>query len=126
MLKLRKEHLEAFEAQVVSLFASRVMAHVKVVWPAECGELGDAAVADMVRSGIQRAATLGLVSEHDVVRFVDLAFILAKDFETHPLVVWTRPILADRKLAAEAKMDRLYQRMEEEFALIEKRKGNKP
>src|SRR5437667_3961461 len=85
MLKLRKEHLDAFEAQVVSLFTLRVVTHVKAVWPSECGELGDAVVAEMVRNGIQRAATLGLSAEHDIVRFVDLAFMLAKDFDTNPL-----------------------------------------
>ena len=125
MLKLRKEHLDAFEAQVVSLFTSRVMAHVKAVWPAECGELGDPAVADTVRKAIQRAAALGLSSEHDVVRFVDLEFLLAKDFDTNPLARWTGLILSDRTLAPGAKMDRLYQRMETELALIEKRSGKK-
>jgi hypothetical protein len=125
MLKLRPEHLTAFEAQVVRLFNSRVVAHVKVVWPAECGELGDAALAETVRGAIQRAAALGLSSELDVVRFVDLAFILAGDFDTNPLAGWTRTILADRTLAPAAKLARLYQRMEDEFALIEKRKGGK-
>jgi len=126
MLKLRKAHLDAFEAHVVNLFTARVVAHVKAVWPAECGELGDAVVAETVRSAVQRAAALGLSSEFDVARFVDLAFILAQDFETNPLAGWTKTILLDRKLAPAEKMDRLYQRMEEEFALIEKRKGGKP
>jgi hypothetical protein len=125
MLKLRPEHLAAFEAQVVRLFTLRVVAHVKAVWPAECAELGDAPVAEAVRGVIQRAAALGLLSERDVVRFVDLAFILARDFDTNPLAAWTRPIFADRTLAPAAKLDKLYQRMEDEFALIEKRKGGK-
>ena len=125
MLILREEHLAAFEASAISLFASRVIAHVKAVWPAECGELGGPAVADLVRNGIQRAAALGLSSEHDLVRFVDLSFILAKDFDTHPLAGWTRPILSDRRLSPVARLDRLYQRMEEEFALIERRRGGR-
>jgi hypothetical protein len=125
MFKLRKEHLDAFEAHVVSLFTTRVIAHVKAVWPAECGELGDAAVAATVRSAIQRAAAIGLLSELDLVRFVDLAFILAPDFDTKPLCAWTRPIFSDRKLAPDAKINRLYQQMEQEFTLIEKRKGGK-
>ncbi len=125
MLKLRKEHIEAFEAQVTSLFATRVIAHVKAVWPAECAELAEPAVKDTVKTAIQRAASLGLSNELDIVRFVDLAFILARDFETNPLASWTRSILVDRTLAPSAKVDRLYQRMEQEFAAIEKRKGGK-
>jgi hypothetical protein len=125
MFKLRQEHLDAFEAQVVNLFVSRVMEHIKAVWPAECAELGDAAVAETVRSAIRRAAALGLSSEFDVVRFVDLEFILAKDFDTNPFARWTGSILSDRKLSPAAKLDRLYQRMEDEFALIEKRRGGK-
>jgi hypothetical protein len=125
MLKLRKEHLAAFEAHVVNLFISRVTAHVKAVWPAESTELGDPAVSEIVRNGIQRGSTLGLSTEYDLVRYVDLSFLLAKDFETNPLAAWTRPILADRMVPARLKIDRLYQRMQEEFALIEKRKGGK-
>jgi len=125
MFKLRKEHLAAFEAQVVNLFAARVVAHVKTVWPAECGELGDPALTEIVRGAIQRGAALGLSCEFDIVRFVDLAFILAKDFDANPLAAWTRPILADKTAAPSARLDKLYHRMEEEFALIEKRKTAK-
>lgn len=125
MLKLRKQHLDAFEAQKVALFTTRVVAHVKAVWPTECGELGDAAVASSVQSAIKRAVACGMISEYDVVRFVDLTFILASDFDTNPLAMWVRPILADRTLAPTAKMDRLYQQMETEFALIEKRLAGK-
>lgn len=126
MLRLRKEHLAAFEAHVVNLFVARVTGHVKAVWPAECQELGEPALAEIVRNGIQRAATLGLSAEHDLVRYVDLSFLLAKDFETNPLAGWTRPILADRMRPPRAKLDRLYQQMEEEFTSIEKRKAPKP
>jgi hypothetical protein len=126
MLKLRKEHLDGFEAQVIGLFETRVIAHVKAVWPPECAELGDPAVAEIVKTAIKRAAALGLSFEFDIVRFVDLAFILAKDFETNPLIGWARTIISDRSLAPAAKVDRLYQRMEVEFDLIEKRKAGKP
>jgi hypothetical protein len=56
---------------------------------------------------------------------VDLAFILARDFDTNPLAEWTRPILADKTAAPAARLEKVYQRMEEEFALIEKRKAGK-
>jgi hypothetical protein len=125
MFKLRKEHLAAFEAHVVNLFISRVTAHVKAVWADECAELGDPAVIEIVRNGIQRGATLGLSVELDLVRYVDLSFLLAKDFETNPLAMWTRSILADRLVAPRMKLDRLYQRMGEEFTNIEKRKAVK-
>lgn len=125
MLKLRKEHLAAFEAHVVNLFISRVTAHVKAVWPEECAEMGDPAVAEIVRNGIQRGSALGLSTEFDLVRYVDLSFLLTKDFENNPLAIWTRPILTDRLLAPRMKLERLYQRMDEEFALIEKRKSVK-
>lgn len=123
MLKLRSQHLAAFEAHVVNQFTTRVLAHVKAVWPAECDGLGEPTVGELVRDGIKRAAALGLTSECDIVRYVDLTFILVKDFETNPLSMWTRPILADRSLAPTAKLDRLYQGMEQQFSFIEKRKG---
>ena len=126
MFRLRKEHLAAFENHVVNLFLARVTAHVKAVWPGESAELGDVALAEMVRAAVQRGSALGLSTELDLVRYVDLSFILTRDFETHPLAGWTRGILADRLLSPRMKLDRLYQRMDEEFTLIEKRKGPKP
>jgi hypothetical protein len=125
MFKLRKEHLAAFEAQVANLFVTRVQAHVKAVWPAECAELGDPGVASTVQSLVQRAAAAGLTSESDMVRFVDLGFLLALDFDTNPAAAWTRPILTDRTLAPSARIERLYQRMEQEFAVMEKRRAGK-
>ena len=126
MFRLRKEHLAAFEAHVVNLFLARVTAHVKAVWPAESAELGDLALAEIVGAAVQRGSALGLSAEFDLVRYVDLSFILTKDFESNPLAFWTRGILADRLLSPRMKLDRLYQRMDEEFTLIEKRKGAKP
>ena len=125
MLKLRKEHLDAFEAQAVALFAARVVAHVKAVWPEETAELGDAVLRSTVQAAVQRAGALGLTTEYDVARFADLSFILAADFETNPLSMWTRSIMVDKTLSPVAKLDRIYQRMEDEFTLIEKRRGPK-
>jgi hypothetical protein len=122
MLRLRKEHLAAFEAHVVNLFVSRVLAHAKAVWQAECSELEEPVLSGIVRGAIQRGSALGLTTELDLVRFVDLSFLLGKDFETNPLAGWTRPILADRMVPPRGKLDRLYQRMDEEFNSIEKRK----
>ena len=126
MFRLRKEHLTAFEAHVVSLFLARVTAHVKTVWPGECSELGDVALGEIIRAAVQRGATLGLSTEHDLVRYVDLSFILTKEFETNPMAGWARAILSDRLLSPRMKLDRLYQRMDEEFTIIEKRKGPRP
>ena len=44
MFKLRQEHLQAFEAQVVRQFTVRVLTHVKAVFPEECAELGEPGV----------------------------------------------------------------------------------
>jgi len=125
MFKLRQQHLEAFAAQKINAFTARVIAHVKAVWPADCTELGDAGVAEMVSGAIKRGAALGLLAEMDLVRYVDLGFILVKDFEKHSLAMWTRPILADPKMDPAAKLDFLYKKMDDEFALIERRKGGK-
>src|SRR6478672_1461947 len=104
MLKLRKEHLEAFEIQAAALFADRVLAHVKTVWAEQSAELGDPVIRSTVQTAIQRAAMLGLVTEYDIARFVDLSFILAADFETNPLSIWTRPFITDKTLAPPAKL----------------------
>jgi hypothetical protein len=77
-------------------------------------------------TAIQRAGILGLISEYDVVRFVDLSFILAADFETNPHSVWTRPFITDKTLSPSAKLDRIYTRMQDEFTIIERRRAHNP
>jgi len=125
MLKLRKDHLDAFEAQAATVFAARVLAHVKAVFPEQSAELGDPVLQSTIDTAIKRAASLGLLTEYDVARFADLYFILAADFETNPLSVWTRPFIADKTLSPTAKLDRIYQRLEDELTLIEKRRTAK-
>ncbi len=111
---------------MVKRFARRLVTHLKAVWPAECAELGDSALDEIVNNATKRAASFGLSAEYDIVRYMDLTFLLGKDFETNPLAAWTRPILGDPSLAPAAKMDRVYERMELKLAAIEKRKRGKP
>lgn len=126
MFKLRQAHLDAFEAQVVELFTKRVIEHVTAVWSAECNELGKDLVLNLVRDAIKSAVKQGFSTEYDVVRFVSLTFLLGPGFETNPLSAWVKPILLDRSLLSEVRMDRLYQRMHDQFSIIERRQAPKP
>jgi len=108
-----------------ALHRARVVAHVKAVWPAECAELGDPAVADTVSGLIQRAAAPRPCQRVGSGPLVDLAFILAGNFDTNPLAAWTRPISHGSKAGSVREAGPALPRMEEEFALIEKRKGRK-
>jgi hypothetical protein len=64
---------------------------------------------------MQRAGTYGLRTEYERARFVDLTFLLARDFDTNARFAWAGQILRDRELSPRAKVERLDELAEEKL-----------
>ena len=100
---------------MLNSFECRVFAHLTRVFPLPCKDLGEEAVRKRVRAGIASAAGYGITSEYDVVRYVDLMFILAEDFDKAPNLSWAARILTAEQLHPKEKMDGLYERLSKEL-----------
>lgn len=94
MFKIRVEQKVAFRGQALLDYENRVVRHVERCFPEQWATLGDAGVRATIRSGIERAAAHGIVSQRDVCGFIDLMLAFGADFERR--CTWAREILHRR------------------------------
>jgi len=112
---IRKEQMDLLADEAMKTFVSRVFDHLSEVFPDECRELGDEVVGRRITDGIERAAGYGIDIEYDMVRFIDLMFILCEDYDTSDRFPWTRQILAEPDENPTDRVDRLCERAEQEL-----------
>lgn len=107
MLVIRREQMEALNKYRMDQFEERMVAHLKRVSPEKCSALGDLELREEIRYSIARAAAYGITAECDVARYLGLASLLGRDFDSSPATPWARPILLDRSSSAENRLRRL-------------------
>jgi len=113
MFKMRNEQKVAFRNQAVLDFEDQMTRHVERCFPERRGALGEGGVREVIRLGIQRAATFGIIAERDVCRFVDLLLVFGVGLDRD--CPWAREILEALDPPDPAvRMDLLYERALEE------------
>jgi hypothetical protein len=123
MLLIRKKHKDTFGKIAKDRFECRALAHCKRVFKPDCEKLGDPAVKERIRKGIDAAGGYGVRKEYDVVRYIDLMFILSEDYDTNRSFPWAARILTSEDLGGTTKMDRLCERTEKELVMLRKKHG---
>ena len=103
MLVIRDAQLAVFERAFESAFVERVVDHLRRALPAFSGDDPNNALREAVLMWVRRAGEYGIVTEYDLVRFVDLQFVIGADFDTRR--DWAREILADVRLLPSARLD---------------------
>jgi hypothetical protein len=84
-----------------------VLLYLTRTLPETCAEWGDQRLREEIGYGLTRAADYGITSERDTARYLELALLLGRDFDTSPTLPWARPILLDRASSAENRLRRL-------------------
>jgi hypothetical protein len=123
MLVIRQQHKDTFGKIARDRFACRALAHCRRVFKENCKKMGDPAVRERIDRGIKAADGYGVRKEHDVVRYIDLMFILGDDFDTSRSSPWAKRILTCEDLGGTTKMDRLYERTEKELVMLQRKRG---
>jgi len=116
MLLIRQAHKDKFGKIARRKFERRALDHCKRIFPAACEKLGEPALRERITRGVDAADACGVRKEYDVVRYIDLMFVLAEDFDKNPRYPWAARILGDKVLGPTTKMDRLYERAQRELA----------
>lgn len=101
MLKIRPAQLRAFRPATEAAFEQRIADYLREEHAGEVvqivegeGELKEVAVRglddetllEMVRTGIARARSYGMTWESSITSFVVLMFVIAPNFDSHPLI----------------------------------------
>lgn len=109
-MQIRAEQLEAFRPRADELLAARVVEHLRENHPEEVGRLPDDVLAEMVSNGLARARRYGLTLESSLTAFVVLMFVVAPNFDEHPLI---RHVLTDESEPPDRRVDALAERISE-------------
>jgi hypothetical protein len=105
MLHIRREQSEVLARAVAGRFTERAVDHVRRCWPRESASLGEDGLRNRVDKGIERAAIYGVRAERDVIRFIDLTFLLAPDFDTSSSAPFAREALTRPGLQPGVRVD---------------------
>lgn len=109
MLQIRQEQWDSFAAQSLARYQQSLVTELRRAWPEAWDELGADGFGAQVRSGVERAQTLGIVLEYDATRFVNLGFLFP-DFEHDPGCAWIQDLLAQSERNWGDRLDEVYER----------------
>ncbi|MEX1364517.1 MAG: hypothetical protein AB1Z98_15430 [Nannocystaceae bacterium] len=76
-------------------FVERASAHLRASFPAECGELDDEQLHELVMHGITKAARYGVWAQQDVCKLLNLMCTFGRDFDLDRSLPWARSYLDD-------------------------------
>jgi hypothetical protein len=96
MLRVTRRQKDAFSEAALQRFEERMLLHLRMFFAPSCDALGEAAVREIVRSGVARAARHGIVSERGVCLYVDTMILHGRYFDRDPERPWAARILEDR------------------------------
>ena len=107
MLRLRRAQMDGMSAAVRRAFERRMAGKLMESFPAECASMDSAALASVIREGIDRAAQHRIDRESDVALYLHLVIALGPAFDSE--LGWAKDILRDPELPEGARrMQRLY------------------
>jgi len=110
MLQIRAQQMTAFEQAALRRFEDDMVAHLAKFAPKHCEVIGESAVRQAIRLGMERAGKYGLTNRGPVRFFIELMFMFGSDFDTDPQLMWAIEVLNDPKLLDQMiKGDRLYE-----------------
>jgi hypothetical protein len=95
VLTIRKEQLAVFQKGASEDFENHMVSHVKQFFPGHFEQLGEAAVRDLIRCGIQKGASYNIEEQPDLCQFIDFLFVFGRDFDRDPALPWASSILND-------------------------------
>jgi predicted transcriptional regulator len=111
MLVIRETQMAAFEQAALRNFENRLLGHLEEFFPKHREVLGEEQMRKVIRLGIERAESYGLVSERDLHLYVGLMFMLGSYFDQDPQLPWATKILTDENIIdPSARADRLHDR----------------
>ena len=112
MLVIRKKQLEAILQHTYIAedrgFFSRMLTHLKGVFPEKTEAMGDAETRILIQSGLGRAFEYGICKEWNVALFIDLLVGVSEDFDDRKETTWIRAVLEDKRLPEDARLDLIY------------------
>lgn len=107
MFVLRPAHMEAFARSCRETFEDDMTREISARFPSAIEDLGEEAVRERIRQGMERADRYAISTPADRARFIRFMFTLGPDFDTARRTRWAGAILEDTTVPASARLDRI-------------------
>jgi len=107
LLVIRDAQMEAFSKLSESEFQSRAFKHLQQVLPELCSAMGEPAVRQSIAQAYRKARAYGLTYELDILRYLNLMYVLGFGFDTDSRYPWASEILSDSALRSGTKARKL-------------------
>jgi hypothetical protein len=103
---IREQQFAVFEAEQWRQFEQRVITHLRETFRVvlDKQQLAGPQLRQLIRAAVRRARSFKILSEQDVIRFIEYSLEYGDDFEWLP---WAASILTAPEIAGDQKMDRL-------------------
>ncbi|HKV24495.1 MAG TPA: hypothetical protein VJN93_07870 [Candidatus Acidoferrum sp.] len=98
MFTIRKEQFAIFQKKAVEDFESQMLVHLRQFFPEQAQQLGEPGMRDLIRYGIQRAASYEIVEQPDVCQYIDFMIAFGRDFDRDPDLPWASAVLNDPEI----------------------------
>lgn len=121
---VRKNQMDAMRQDMLQDFEDRTFEHLKEFVPGKLKKLGEEGTREQIRAGISRADEYDIVREREVVKFIDLKFVIHQEFDTHPELPWVQAILNDRSLDGEQKIAKIHEELPSRLAELARNSQN--
>jgi hypothetical protein len=107
MLTIRSEQLRTLEAVARDRFVDTVTLHLRTHFTETVQGMGETELRAIVLRAVERAATYGLTSEQDALRYVNLAAAYGWEFDRDPRHDWMRQMLTSPAITSPSERLRL-------------------
>jgi len=107
VIRVRADQMELLEHVMRERFVGRVCRHLRDTVGEKAAALEDAALRELIRHGLARAAVYGIESEWDLCRYTRHQLGLGRDFDVDSAHPEIGSALRDPALCGRVKMDRI-------------------
>lgn len=120
-MQIRSEHLNAFQSRADDQFIDELVEHLLEEYGDTIVQLPEyttgideiplAVLREIVSNGVTQARQYGMTWEYALASFVSLMFVIAPNFDEHPII---RHILSSDAVAPDERIEMLWERITDE------------
>ena len=114
MLIIRNAQLKVLARGSLESFIQRATEHLRRTVPDRCEHLGDAEVRRSIETAVAKSRTYGLRDELEILRYLNLMYVLGFDFDSSEKYPRAREILSDSTMRSKSKAVALGERARQE------------
>ena len=103
MLTIRETQMQVFKDQQLRSFENGCLSDLARRFPKRSAELGEANTLSLIRAGVRKSFSLGIVSEEDVQAIIDLMMRYGENFDTMEEFAYEAEPLRDKELPTDAR-----------------------